>query len=175
MSRESKAARSRRLKESGQLEAFKAEVSALREGGKEQGEAERIAATRYGPRQVDDDDVADASVAKVDWETCWEGKPGASMVDAVEWAFEHIDHPGVGPEDSVSPGAWSMLLHARSSAEAQGEFYRWYVARSLPTKQELETESRRSKASEEVLEQIGRQLEQAASAVLQQRPEGYGG
>ena len=40
-------------------------------------------------------------------------KPDVSVVQVVQWVFDHLDLPDTKPDDSPSAGAWSQLLWAR--------------------------------------------------------------
>ena len=106
-----------------------------------------------------------------------EGHGGTSniLVD-VEWVYHHIGVSYVSRETAPSAVAWALLEYVNDSTVNQSFFYSQYHAKLLPSRQDLERDQQRNRASRDV-ERLLDQLiaESEGSPVLPSRPEDDGG
>jgi len=95
------------------------------------------------------------------------GKKRGNSREIVEWIFDHIDVVDVTPDMAPSPGAWSLLMRLRTSAELLREFYRTVWTKLLPSRTQIESEERFRDDGREIFELITRNLVALEEPVLQ--------
>lgn len=150
--RESKAQLTDRLRREGRWDAFVRRREALKDQGTPAAEAWKIAAAEFGEPVKPASPETDACSSTPDL-TVLRGKT-APILEAVRWTFEHLDATWVTPADAPSAGAWSLRESARINPGTRAEFYRTFVPRMLPTRQQIDREEEMQANDEPVLEMI---------------------
>lgn len=153
--RESKGDLTSRLRREGRWNEFVARREALKAEGLPAAEAWNAAAAEFPPPtpQSDENAASGEDVSGYDL-SALDGKPQISMIKVVQWAFEHLDSPGVTPADAPSAGAWTMLTWARQNGDTRSEFMKTFMAKLMPNRQQVEDSERMSDDGVEVLEAI---------------------
>jgi hypothetical protein len=83
-------------------------------------------------------------------------KRKASPRVVVEWVFENMYTATVVPDDAPSPGAWGLLAACRRWPELQKEFFRSIYPRLLPTKSEIDRDTKFTDDGTDIRELIAR-------------------
>lgn len=139
--RESKAELMDRLRREGRWEAFVRRREELKASGTSAGDAWRMAAAEFPPPAAPASADPDGTAEPPPDLSCLCGKSGVSMLEAVQWVFDHLDAPWVQPVDAPSAGAWSLRDWARRHPGNRAEFYTTFVPKMLPTRQQLEKQA----------------------------------
>ena len=84
--------------------------------------------------------------------------PRVSEREAIKWVFEHVevDMSLIDPSGVPGAGAWGLLAWVQSSASNRATFYGTMWPKILPSRGDLDRQSRQSDDGRSVLELIGR-------------------
>ena len=109
-------------------------------------EVKRVESVSRPTRQAE---VLDASKEVFAEKTC-------STPKTVEWVAANIRVSDPSPEDAPSSEAWSMLCWVKGSPQAESQFWGQIYTKLLPTRQQLDQDSRMEDDGRRVLTLIDR-------------------